>query len=104
MGGGSMSVAELVVVGLMTGMLVIGLVMLARRPVAVPQPSPSEWQLRLASMPQPADLQAIGARLTAVERLCDVVRAEMSGVKDAMNRVERTTDLLLKRQMEGDPK
>ena len=100
-----LTVPELLILGLFTGLLGLGLALLVRRPAAggtafSPAGLLQDWDRRVANMPQHADLRSILDRLGTVERVCDVVRAEMSGVKDAVGRVEKLTNLLLEHHLD----
>ena len=93
-------------VGLLSGLLGIGLIALWRFAPAVSQAPVNgsammaDWDRRVRDMPQHADLRSISDRLATVERVCDVVRAEISGVKDAVGRIERLTNMLLKEKFD----
>ena len=87
-----MSQAELVVVVLLGGMLLVGLFLLVRTKPLAPDG-------RLRGLHEASELQTMSVRLSAVERAVEVVRAELAGVKDGVVRVERMTDLLLKHKI-----
>ena len=99
-----MSFAEALVVSLLVGLLLLGLVVLWRvapaRQAFNASAMMAEWDRRVRDMPQHADLRSISDRLATVERVCDVVRAEMSGMKDAVGRVERMTNMLLQQHLD----
>lgn len=57
---------------------------------------------RMAQMPSHTDLAVLSGRLAAVERAVGVVDAKLSGVTDAVRRVEHTLDLLLKTQLDTE--
>ena len=94
----------MLVVALLAALLMLGVVALWRyAPVAPRNDSASrlaDWDRRVRDMPQHADLRSISDRLTTVERVCDVVRSEMSGVKEAVGRIERLTNMLIAEQIE----
>ena len=96
---------ELLLIGLFLLLLGCGLALLLWRPGARAEVSAAallqDWDRRVANMPQHGDLRLLVERLATVERVCDVTRAEVGGVKDAMARVERTTNLLLAQQLDG---
>ena len=97
----AMSVSEAIVVSLLVAMLLLGLAFMFRRQPGLAAAT-ADWDRRVRDMPQHADLRAISERLSTVERVCDVVRAEVSGMKDAIGRVERTTNMLLAHQLKED--
>ncbi len=110
MSASGLNEAELLVVGLLLVLVTAGVLAMARRPAQAQASSMpplggtleqqmAEWDRRLATVPQHADLRSISDRLHAVERTCDVVRAEVGGMKDAVARVERMTNMLLEQQL-----
>ena len=96
--------AQLLAVVSMGLLLLTGIVLLfLRRP---PTASETEhalrnWQQVVRSLPQHSDLRTMGDRLGSVERLVEGLRAEIGGVKDAVMRTERMTNMLIEQRLEG---
>jgi hypothetical protein len=57
---------------------------------------------KMATMPDHADVRALGARMSNVESGVAVLGAQINGLAEGVRRVEHMVDLLVKHQMDGD--
>ena len=97
--------AQLLAVGAMGLLLLTGIVLLflrPPRPVSDPEHALRNWQQMVSSLPQHSDLRLMGDRLAAVERVIEGLRAEIGGVKDAVMRTERMTNIIIEQKLERE--
>lgn len=62
----------------------------------------AELRAKVSRMPTHDDVRALDQRIAQVERGVAVVQAKIEGVADLLRGIEKTSDLLLRHQLEQD--
>jgi hypothetical protein len=107
MPGQSTGGGEFVMIWLLAIFVVATLLLAFRRPQPARQGGGQDaatqiLEARLAALPQAREYQAIVERVALVERLCDVLRAEIVGVKEGVARTEAGVNRLMQHQLDKE--
>jgi hypothetical protein len=96
--------AQLLAVVSMGVLLLTGIVLLflRRAPASEHEHELRNWQQMVSGLPQHSDLRVMGDRLAAMERAVEGMRAEIGGVKDAILRTERMTNIIIEQKLERE--